>query len=195
MRPTFTPGFVPPASCPTILRALVDDAPWVNVREAPRDECFMALDLALTYSYGNDNQRRSRVYTAAPMHRVVGAMMTKLNHTGGTTYNVCVLNKYADEHQHLNWHADDSPEQNPDHPIAVVAFGATRDIWIKARGAKGHVPPEDRFAMTPGGLFVMPGGFQDVMLHRIPKHPEPCGVRVSLTFRRLDRAAPPPVAP
>lgn len=192
MRPTFTPGYVPASACDALALILTAETPWANVDDAPRDECFMALDLSLTYSYGNDNQRRTRVYKAAPMHPAVDALMQRLNADYGAAYNVCVLNYYADERRHLGWHSDDSPELNPEHPIAVIAFGATRELWVKHRGATGLVPAEDRFAMTPGALFAMPPGFQDVMLHRIPKHPARCGPRVSLTFRKLDRAAPIP---
>lgn len=32
--------------------------------------------------------------------------------------------------------------------------------------------------------FIMPAGFQDNHVHRIPKHNRPCGARISLTFRK-----------
>jgi alkylated DNA repair dioxygenase AlkB len=98
-----------------------------------------------------------------------------------------VLNYYKDQFQHLGWHADNSPEQDLEHPIAVTAFGAARYIWVRLRGASGPVPEEDRYLMHPGSLFVMPGGFQNTHLHRIPKHDRPCDGRISLTFRKLVR--------
>lgn len=155
---------------------LRDEVAWQN-RDAPRDECFMAAPGApRTYSYGNDNQHRTDKHT---YHAVDGEPLIR--------YNVCVLNYYKDEHQHLGWHSDDSPEQDLDHPISVVAFGAAREIWVRKIGDKGVVPPEDRFVMEPGSVFVMPGGFQGVYQHRIPKHSKPCGGRISLTFRKLVR--------
>lgn len=190
MRPVFVPEFVSESVTPF---AVIDaSTPWVRLAGTPRDECFMALDTSLTYSYGNDNQRRTRVYTASRMIGAVEHIMARLNAAkiaGGDAYNVCVLNRYPDEHSHLGWHADDSPEQDASHPIAVIAFGATREIWVKPRGAKGAVPLADRFALSPGALFVMPTGFQATMLHRIPKHDRPCGPRISLTFRKLDHPA------
>ena len=39
----------------------------------------------------------------------------------GVAYNVCFLNRYDDQRNHLGWHADDSPEMDHDHPIAVVS--------------------------------------------------------------------------
>lgn len=179
--PELVYGFVPD-DLSTILLA---EAPWVNVQGAPRNECFMALDTTRTYTYGS--QARSRTYTASPMHPSVLYVMGRLNRRGPHHYNICVLNAYADEHQHLGWHADDSPEQDATHPIAVVSFGAERAIWVKPRGAKGPVPEKDKYLLKRGSLFVMPPGFQERYLHKIPKHDRPCGPRVSLTFRKLDR--------
>lgn len=168
---------------------LREEAPWVN-RSSPRDECFMAHESApQTYSYGNSNENRKALHTyqASPMHPRVLALMERINAEHGTAYNVCVLNYYKDQHQHLGWHEDNSPEQDLDHPIAVVAFGAERYIWTRKKGTQGEVPPENRYLMTEGSLFIMPGGYQGTHQHRIPKHDRVCGGRISLTFRKLDR--------
>jgi alkylated DNA repair dioxygenase AlkB len=184
MNPTFEPGFVSEDLFP-VLR---DEVTWVN-RNAPRDECFMAsADAPQTYSYGNDNEAREalHVYNAVPMHPAVLSVMEKLN-ARGSQYNICVLNYYKDRHQHLGWHADDSPEQDLQHPIAVIAFGAERFLFTKKKGDKGNVPESDKYLMTKGGLLVMPGGYQDTHYHKIPKHDRECGGRISLTFRKLVR--------
>ena len=179
LRPTFLPGFTDLRLYEMLLR----DAQWVNVQNSPRNECFMALDTSLTYTYGS--QARGRTYEASLMHPSVVELMEDINRRLDTRFNVCVLNHYSDQHQWLGWHSDDSPEQDPNHPIAVVSFGAEREIWVRPVGAKGHTPPEDRFLFTEGSLFVMPAGFQDSHQHKIPKHPSPCSGRVSLTFRNL----------
>ena len=168
-----------------LFEALRDETPWVVKGSTPRAECFMALDLTRTYSYGS--KARDRTYEASPMHPGAKALMDKINEAEGCAYNVCVLNYYRDEHQHLGWHPDDSPEQDQNHPIAVVSFGASREIWVKLQDYKGLIPPEDRYLLTPGALFIMPVGFQDTHFHKIPKHDRPCGGRISLTFRKLDR--------
>jgi len=165
------------------------EVPWEN-RSSPRDECFMALETApQRYSYGNSNEHRKdlHTYTAVPMHPAVRKVMEDLNVEYDTQLNVCVLNYYKDQHQHLGWHADDSPEQDLDHPIAVIAFGASRAFWWKHRTEKGAIPEDQRILMEPGDLIWMPAGFQEENLHRIPKHPSACGGRISLTFRKLVR--------
>lgn len=184
-----TPEFVPSYTSEDLFDILRSEVAWVN-RESPRDECFMAAPGApAVYSYGNDNAKRTALHTyhAVPMHPRVLALMEKLNADYGTTYNVCVLNYYKDQHQHLGWHPDNSPEQDLQHPIAVVAFGAERYIWVKHKSEKGPIPDSQKFLMTQGSLFIMPGGYQDEHLHRIPKHDRPCGGRISLTYRKLER--------
>jgi alkylated DNA repair dioxygenase AlkB len=145
----------------------------------------MSLDTTRTYSYGK--QAVSRTYQASPMHPAVRGVMDRINAEYGTAYNVCVLNYYKDQHQHLGWHADDSPEQDLTHPIAVVSFGAERFIYVKEKSFKGETPESDRHLLTRGSLFVMPGGYQDNHFHKIPKHDRECGGRISFTFRKLDR--------
>jgi alkylated DNA repair dioxygenase AlkB len=188
MDPIIRQGYVKHSGF-SIFEKLRDEVAWVN-RSSPRDECFMAAEGApKVYSYGNDNTKREELHTyhAVEMHPLVLGIMQTLNAEYGTEYNVCVLNYYKDRHQHLGWHADDSPEQDLDHPIAVIAFGAEREIWWKRKDYKGPIPASQKFLMTEGSLFIMPGGFQAEHFHRIPKHDRECGGRISLTFRKLVR--------
>jgi alkylated DNA repair dioxygenase AlkB len=206
---------------------------WETQRTA-RKEYFMA-DQETNYSYGRRDD--GITYTSKPWSELVGnnlkdvvslltfnAMIRSGEWKDVTSkytsyFNACFLNKYDDQHQHLGWHADDFAGMDPAAPIAVMSFGAEREIWIKKKfedcpscdgygfdgyspfdsgepqcekcaGAgrvvpKGAVPPEDRYLLQRGSLFIMPPGFQEVMLHRIPKHPQPCGWRISLTFRKF----------
>lgn len=160
---------------------LMNEVAWVN-RDAPRDECFMALE-NLEYSYGNE--MHARTYNSVNMRPEVNFLMLSLNAEFGTNYNVCFLNHYKSEREHLGWHSDDSPEMDQYHPIAVISFGAERFIWVKPIGFKGEIPVEDKYLLHDGSLFIMPPGFQEKFQHRIPKHDRPCGGRISLTFRRF----------
>ena len=166
---------------------LLAEASWVNVRSAPRNECFMARDPVKTPKYTYGSAARDRVYDATPMHPKVLGLLLRLNAEFESDYTACILNHYANERQHLGWHCDDSPEQDPTHPIAVISFGAEREIWVREKGTKGDVPLGDRYLLTVGSLFIMPPGYQDTHFHKIPKHSAPCGDRISLTFRKLDR--------
>ena len=186
-----SPIFIPKYVSEDLFPVLRDEVPWVN-RNSPRDECFMSAPGApRTYSYGNNNERRLKQHTyhAVDMTPPLLALMGRLNEEFKTSYNVVVLNYYKDERQHLGWHADDSPEQDLDHPIAVLAFGAERYIWVKEKGYKGDTPDSDKYLMTKGSLFIMPGGYQNDHQHRIPKHDRKCDGRISLTYRKLVREA------
>ena len=180
--------------------------PWITKRTA-RHEYFMA-EREISYSYGR--APGTETYTSKPFSECVLCLMDSLNRELGTEFNACFLNKYDDAHQHLGWHADDFAGMRQDQPIAVVSFGAEREIWVRdQRGVpcldcregydpqrhgncpfckgtgftSGEVPGEQRFALAEGSLFLMPVGFQDTHHHRIPKHHRACGVRISLTFR------------
>lgn len=187
MTPTYEPGVFP---APLIDR-LLGEIPWVEATEARR-ECFMAEE-TFRYTYGSG--RGVRTYQSVPYLPMVRQVLNALNRFGvyGDGYNVCFLNRYEDDHQHLGWHADDSPGMRHEHPIAVVSFGAERDIWWREPGQVGEVPSERRQRLGSGSVFVMPPGFQQRYQHRIPKGDRACGPRVSLTFRRYvpeDRVVP-----
>ncbi len=164
-----------------IYEELLNEVPWVN-RDAPRDECFMATE-SKEYTYGKSGY--SRTYNSVPFHPEVTRCMSAVNFDTNSTYNVCFLNYYKSEKEHLGWHSDDSPEMDIDHPIAVVSFGAARYIWTKPKDFKGEIPDKDRYMLSSGSLFIMPAGYQKEFMHRIPKHDRPCGGRISLTFRKF----------
>lgn len=154
---------------------------WLQVTDA-RKEYFMSLIGELKYTYGKGIN--ARTYDSKPFTNSVNAIRHLLRIDGyGKDYNVCFLNRYENEKNQLGWHADDSPEMNPDHPIAVISFGAEREIYWKHKDYKDVIPPEQRQVLEDGSLFIMPAGFQAEHLHKIPKSDKPCGVRISLTFR------------
>lgn len=152
---------------------------WLQETEA-RQEYFMS-DVPRSYAYGKGDYERE--YHSSPYSDEVLEIQNKLN-AGGNQYNVCFLNRYNHQHHALGWHADDSPTMDREHPIAVVSFGAEREIWWKEQAYKGPIPKENRQKLGNGSLFVMPALFQDSYFHKIPKCDHVCDVRISLTFRR-----------
>lgn len=184
MKPTYQNNFV---SQPDNVLDHLLGLDWLDVTEA-RLEYFMS-DEPRSYIYGKSPHEReyhSSIYTEP-----VQLIQDKLNQLLDANFNVCFLNRYNTQKHQLGWHADDSPTMDRDHPIAVVSFGAEREIWWKLQADKGIVPPEQRQRLGSGSLFIMPSGFQDLYFHRIPKADREVGVRVSLTFRRYvpERAA------
>lgn len=181
MRPLYIDSFIDYNA----FERLFEEIEWLQ--ETPvRKESFMSLE-PLSYTYGSG--RGERTYTSTEFHPLVLAIMNKINYERGSDYNVCFLNLYLDETNHLGWHADDSPEMNPEHPIGVISFGQDREIWWRETGVKGVVPEENRQLLGPGSLFEMPPGFQNKYEHRIPKGSY-IGMkpRISLTFRQYKSA-------
>jgi alkylated DNA repair dioxygenase AlkB len=176
--------------------------PWVTKRTA-RHEYFMS-EVPREYSYGNKGLG-DETYQSQPFSPCVAHLGQHLNRDFGTEFNVCFLNKYDDQHQHLGWHADDFPGMRSDQPIIVASFGAAREIWVKDKrgfpcecqnsaavsefgippcsrcgGAgwlksppDGKQPANHRILLEEGSVFIMPPGYQDTHLHRIPKHDRP----------------------
>lgn len=153
---------------------------WLTERSA-RKEYFMSTK-DREYSYGNRHQG-DITYKSEPFSFLVREYMEYINHTLKTELNVCFLNRYEDHQQHLGWHADEFPGMREDQPIAVMSLGAEREIWWKEKSFKGIIPPENKQLLEHGSVWIMPPGFQDVYFHKIPKHGQPCGIRISLTFR------------
>lgn len=90
-----------------------DRIAW-DTRTDARQECFMAHVTGLTYTYGTGRGIRS--YTSVAILPWVSDIAAQLAVAGaGENHNVCFLNRYADEHQHLGWHADDSPGMDHAH--------------------------------------------------------------------------------
>lgn len=166
------------------------EIPWED-HTPVRRECFLSSFGDVAYTYGSG--RGERTYTSIPMLEPITRVQAGINGHLGVSMNVCFLNYYRGEHDHLGWHADDHPGTDHTQPICVVSFGAPREIWWRFNGETGIVPPERRKLLAAGSLFVMPPGFQQDYQHRIPKSDRPVGPRISLTFRSFlrDPLAPP----
>jgi alkylated DNA repair dioxygenase AlkB len=154
---------------------------WENHDGAPRDECFMSTRKD-PYTYGQGLGERT--YHPIPFSDKIEEIRKVIRETYETDYQACFSNKYVDKTKHLGWHADDSESIDHSVGIAVVSFGAEREIWYRENGTKG-VEGITKVALPHGSLFFMPPGFQQTHQHRIPKHSAECEPRISLTFRKL----------
>lgn len=203
---TYKPNFV--ADADAAFTALKNELQWERRDDAPRCE-YYCNDVPKAYVYGKGNGRR--LYEPRPYHDVILGIRKAIEAITNTTFEVCFLNMYLNQSDHLGWHADDSPEMDDARPIAIVSLGVEREIWFKPRMAP--VPLAKLAAMDPeekgktldaivkaaspsdaaadiekvklghGSLCLMAAGMQDAWFHRIPKASFQCGERISLTFR------------
>jgi len=166
-----------------LIDKLVNEVDWLEETKM-RKECFMA-DFDVEYTYLDYSG--APTYKSRSFHPEVKSILDKVNEELGTSLDMCFLNLYMNPRNGLGWHSDDSHTIDHSEGIAVVSFGAEREIWWKEKGEKGVVPDSNRKLLENGSLFYMPSGFQDTHLHRIPKHDRDCGPRVSLTFRKYKK--------
>ena len=158
---------------------LWNDLDWVFRDRTPRRE-YWSNDFDLPYTYGSGEY--ARTYPAQAWDDFVRSTMLAINSELGCNMNCCFINGYENQRQHLGWHADDSPEMNPNEPVIVISLGAEREIWHRP---KDNHPDITRTLLGHGSMFVMPAGMQQTHDHRIPKWDRAVGPRVSLTYRNL----------
>lgn len=179
MTPTYVENAVPNAE--GLFDYFWANLPWEKRGQTPRQEVFYN-ESGVPYTYGVPPYDRTYVPHTTWDHEVA-AIKAMAEKEFGCKFEACFINGYENDHDSLQWHADDSETIDHSRPILVYSFGAKREIWVKENNA----PNSDRvpYLLGNGSLFVMPPGMQQTHKHRIPKHSASCGGRVSLTFRGL----------
>ncbi len=159
-----------------LFTSLRDELEWERRDTAPRCE-YYCNDFPEFYIYGRG--RGERLYEPRPYHESILSIRKELENLTGTVFEVCFLNRYLNQSDHLGWHADDSPEMDDSRPIGIVSLGVEREIWFKNLAA----PEIEKLTLGHGSLCLMLPGMQETHYHRIPKASFKCGERISLTFR------------
>lgn len=160
-----------------LMASLVNELKWERRDNTPRMEYYFNT-INVPYVYGSG--RGVREYSPKPVNESLKKIKNDVELLFNTTFEVCFLNRYENQKDHLGWHADDSPEMDDDRPIVIVSFGVEREIWFKKQNGEGEV---EKYTLGHGSLCVMPKKFQETYYHRIPKAGRLCGRRISLTFR------------
>lgn len=165
---TYQPHFVDPQFAIRAFDALLRDVPWHSERR--RMYLRDVLTPRLLASYPLDATLPAVIAELAP--RVAAAAGAAFTHVG--------LNHYRDERDSVAQHNDHLHELTPEQPIALVSFGATREMLIRAK------PPRRgalRLDLQAGSLLTMSYATQLHYDHGIPKQRTPMGPRISLAFR------------
>ena len=155
---------------------LRDGLEWERRDDAPRCE-YYCNDYDEPYTYGRG--AGVRTYRPRPYTDAITSIRKKLEEHTGSAFEVCFLNRYMNQRDHLGWHADDSPEMDPDRPVVSVSLGVKREIWFKHKDSDEI----EKVLLGHGSCCIMTAGMQKDFLHRIPKASFICGERISLTFR------------
>jgi alkylated DNA repair dioxygenase AlkB len=171
---TYIPDFVDGPDA--VFVALRDGIEWERRDDAPRCE-YYCNDFDQLYTYGRG--AGVRTYCPKPYTDEILSIRQKLEELTGSSFEVCFLNRYLNQRDHLGWHADDSPEMCPKRPVVSVSLGVEREIWFKHKDGE----EVEKLKLGHGSCCIMAEGMQKDFLHRIPKASFICGERISLTFR------------
>jgi alkylated DNA repair dioxygenase AlkB len=131
------------------------------------------------YNYSSTKlQPYSSLKNYAPLHNLSKRLTRGLH----CHFNSCLINYYANEHDHCGFHSDDETIFGFDPTIASISLGFTRRFQM--------IPMNTRFCKTKftiplnhGDLLVMAGDVQTHWKHAILKEDFACTMRINLTFR------------
>lgn len=128
----------------------------------------------------------------------VGEVLECVNKRLGTSFNSVLVNRYANKNVTLGWHKDDEPAVDQSQPIMSLSFGATRRFCISDSPSQVKRSQLMMVDLIENSALIMKSGLQQTHYHRVDPGrgsiTEECGVRFSLTFRRLvSGSSPKPV--
>lgn len=132
-------------------------------------------DAHYDYTYSG-RTRTARVWTPELLE-----IKQEVERLGGSHYNSCLLNLYADGSQGMAWHHDDEKGLGVNSDIASVSFGAVRRFDFRHKRTKEKVSQH----LPAGSLLIMRGRTQACWQHQVPKSKKIMEPRVNLTFRRM----------
>ena len=103
--------------------------------------------------------------------------------TGGSDFNSCIVNYYADGAARTRPHADDESYIDQSCPIACFSIGQTREIGIFDKKDGQLV---GKHALQSGSLLIMKPGAQANTKHQVlPVRSGQCSERFSVSFRKI----------
>lgn len=170
----YIPGFI---ENPDLVLEDLKTLDWERRGDAPRSE-YYTNDFPFPYTYGRGIGQRT--YHPRPYSQTILDIRKKLEEYCNTVFEVCFLNRYHNQSDHLGWHSDSSPEMDDAKPIATISFGVEREIWFRPLNKPQEITKQK---LENGSCCLMLPGMQDTHQHKIPKADFQCGERISLTFR------------
>ena len=144
------------------------------------------------FTCGADYKFGGKKHKAVDVDRIDGLaeVMEYLSGQFKCDFSMAHMNIYPTAAAHLGWHADDEPVINPDVPIVGVSWGAPMRLIFRLKA--DHLKTY-QLITSPGQVYVMMPGFQQVGEHRVARLTKKNlknlnvanndGVRISATFR------------
>ena len=178
----YIPNFYDPSVTLDEIWDDIDLFRYVNAagNKQPRYESW-SDDYGFEYKYGSGSAEIN--FYSTPYSKTLLRYKRVVNYAFDFKHDCVFTNGYKDGTDHLGWHSDDSPEMDPKHSIAILSFGAPREIWFRKIGEKGLATKG--ILLEHSSALIMFAGMQQEWQHRIPKASASCGRRLSMTFRKL----------
>ena len=140
------------------------------------------------HNYGFNKQSANVTPTPIDKAAVMGKFLDAVNRIHGTNFNSMLVNRYRNLNCCLGPHKDDEKCLDVASPISALSLGVTRRLLISLNEGK-HTPVKT-VTLTPGSLFTMLPGFQDLYYHAIAAGiaglkgiAKENGIRYSITLR------------
>lgn len=133
-------------------------------------------DQAFSYTYSKTTKQ------ALPWMPELLALKALVEAKTGETFNACLLNLYHSGEEGMAWHSDAERELKQHAAIASLSLGAERKFAFKHKQTHEKV----ELQLAHGSLLVMKDQTQTYWLHRLPQSKKVQGIRVNLTFRRMN---------
>ncbi|KAF0845268.1 2-oxoglutarate-Fe(II)-dependent oxygenase superfamily protein [Nocardia caishijiensis] len=99
----------------------------------------------------------------------------------GLTFNYALANLYRDRADFTGWHCDKAWLHEPDSTIAIVSFGATRTLAVRAVGTE----PAVRYRLSDSSVVLMSLPLQNTHEHCLLAEAEDVDMRLSITLRHI----------
>jgi alkylated DNA repair dioxygenase AlkB len=168
-RVDYTPGFIPPALASAWFDRLHGELDWRSERRLMYER---EVDTPRLLASVRLDDPRLHPVLADAAQRVLAAL--------GVPFDSIGLNLYRDGHDSVAPHGDRLGDLVAGLPIALLSFGATRRMTIRAKPPRRGVLHVD---LEAGSLLVMDYASQAHYDHGIPKQADPVGPRISAVFR------------
>ncbi len=110
----------------------------------------------------------------------------KVSEVAGTNFSHVLLNLYRDGQDSMGWHRDNEKVLGNDPVIASLSFGAARKFQLRHYKSKNPVITQ---LLESGSLLLMRGSTQHHWEHQLPKTKLASGIRINLTFRKVNPPA------
>ncbi len=184
----FYPHFFTPEQSDRLFATLLDTIAWKQEQLKFFGRTVNQPRLSAWYGDAGTEYTYSGLHLVSlPWIPALSEIKDAIEATGSARFNSVLLNRYRDNRDGVDWHADNEHGLGPNPTIASVSFGATREFQLKHRRDRSL---KRSIELTHGSLLIMADGTQTNWLHRIPRTTRPIGPRINLTFRKLLNVLP-----